>query len=230
VDDDAGAEFMSFFYSHWKMADPAEALRLAQLDMKGKYGFRDWAGYQYSGSWRPSRGNIEVRPKAPNPESISTPACVEASAHETDGNWTTFEKARFRLGAVVRRVQSSPTSTTYEMLYPGSEVEYTWSTSINHGPPVPNGVVRVASGINHQILVTIENQRGQSSLTIQELGRGTPVLTITLKGPPTLFPSLEIPQAFPPLGSYTEATLATGGKNGLKTIDSLKTCGTGPLR
>jgi CHAT domain-containing protein/tetratricopeptide (TPR) repeat protein len=57
--DDASRELMTFFYSHLEdRGGPAEALRLAQLEMMRKTPYTDpfyWAGYQYAGTAAPRR-------------------------------------------------------------------------------------------------------------------------------------------------------------------------------
>lgn len=60
-----------------------------------------------------------------------------------------------------------------------------------------------------------------SSLIVQIHGFNTNL--IVLKGPPGLFPTADIPEALPPLSSYTEATVR-GDK-----VDTISMCGAEPL-
>lgn len=66
VDDVAGRRFMQFFYAHLS-ASPAEAVRLAQLDMIAKSEYKNpfyWSGYVVSGS---PVIPASSRPKTPTP-------------------------------------------------------------------------------------------------------------------------------------------------------------------
>jgi CHAT domain-containing protein/tetratricopeptide (TPR) repeat protein len=235
VDDEAGRKFMEFFYSHLRDgAGAAEALRQSQLQMMRDTPYSSpfyWAGYQYAGKPAPLvlAGSQGARPQpASEQAALVTPHCFEVTAREApDGNWQTIETVRVKLGAEAYRRSFSATRSVYELASPGSDSEYTWSTSINGGPPVPSMDVQTASWMGWGITLVVERQPNWSGLTIMIGKKDEPVLTLKLKGAPGLFPSLDFPREIPPLSSYKEATLWTNVAARIETID---VCRGGSLR
>jgi CHAT domain-containing protein/Flp pilus assembly protein TadD len=235
VNDKAGRLFMQYFYSHLE-AGPAEAVRLAQLDMVAKTDYKQpsyWAGYAYSGDPTVSL-QAQASPASTNGsgESLVTPTCLELTTHSDSGGWTLQMTYRVRIGGAVRRSSSSPERVVYDLLPPASDLEESSANSINHGPFVPNPETRVASHGHFLVSLTIERTKDHSALYVREyVPEGDPrykpqtMLLITLKGKPALFPGFEIPSQLPPLSAYAEASITTGpdSRSPVK-IDSIGAC------
>ncbi len=234
VDDKAGRRFMQFFYAHLD-AGPAEAVRLAQLDMVAKTEYqqpRYWAGYAYSGDPGVKILTPATQPATGVTEVLAAPACLEVTARQADGNWTLIETLRVRIAGAVRKSVTSPERVTYDLLFPSSDLEETSANSVDRAPPVTAGDVGLASLHDFPVSLTIERTKNQSALYIREYVReGDPrykpgtYLVITLKGAPNLFSSFDIPSRFPPLASYTEASVSRGTQNGApKRLDKVGSC------
>ena len=239
VNDKAGRIFMQFFYSHLETG-PAEAIRMAQLDMVAKTEFKQpiyWAGYAYSGAasasdWR----QASVAPPSGTGETLVEPQCLEMTTHDESGAWAHLNTYRVKI-ATVRRSSSSPERVTYELLPPASDLEKSFATIINHGQFVPDPNVHIASHHKFAVSLTIERTKDQSALYVREyVAEGDPqykpgtVTLITLKGRPNLFPGFDIPPVFPPLSSYTEASITQGSdSNNSEKIDRVRACSAEPL-
>jgi len=235
VNDKAGRLFMQFFYAHLD-AGPAAAVRMAQLDMVAKTEYKQpvyWAGYAYSGD--PTAG--AWRKAAPAPasgagESVVTPTCVELTTHREDGTYNLMMTYRVRIAGAVRRSASSAERVVYDLLPPASDLERSSAMSVNHGPPQDNPEVHVASHSNFPVSLTIERTKDGSALYVREYvaegdQRYKPqtVTLITLKGGPAVFPTFDIPTAFPAVSSYTEASVSRGTDAGsLEKIDRVAAC------
>jgi hypothetical protein len=230
VDDEAGRIFMRFFYSHIE-SGPVEALRAAQLEMMKEPRYAQpfyWAGYVYSGSRRPWQMQTFSSGDAAAPEeSFTTPNCFQMSARQSAGGITHVDVIRVTLGGVVRQSQSSPTQVTYEMRDPGSDIEDRVSMSVGDGPPILDPLnSRTASQMRWPMTITVEKDPEKSGVLIQ---MGTPSrLSVTLQGRQDLFASLDIPEALPPLSSYTQATVSKGSDK--LVIDSIGFCSDGPAQ
>jgi CHAT domain-containing protein len=227
--DFAGAKFMQFFYSHLSQP-PAEALRLAQQDMIADASFSDpryWSGYLVSsrGVLAVAHGNAPAAPKA-DQSSLITPKCFEFVSHnDQQGPQQRYHSdVQIRIGGVVRRLQSSPTQVVYDLAADGNDVEV--KTNIDH---VLNSDRDILGSERKWILqAIIEKQPDSSSLSFRfgpdhqhpENNR-----TITLKGKAGLFPSLDLPDALPPLASYTSMS-GLYAENG--AVDQIGSCSSGP--
>ena len=232
ADDEASHRFMSFFYSHLAHhSGPAEALRQAQLDMVKTTDFSPpfyWAGYSYTGRSQPlqlapSSGDTPRKER----EILVNPICIEISAHTSRNGQANHHKLLIQLGPMARLQERSAVKAVYEFFFPGSDVEYSESVSVEGGPPVVNFFTRVASRLGDRILLIVNRSQKESSIVIQTLSTriaaGTPLYSVMLKGDPELFSSLAVPQALPPLVAYREATLG-GTASAPVTIDRIATC------
>ena len=225
VDDEAGRQFMQFFYSHLA-AGPAEAVRLAQIDLRTKTEFKDpyyWAGYSASGNSH--AGERKPPPPLDNHETFAPPNCFEISSHHDDGSGLMryFDTVRVTTTGIVRRQQTDSATATYELIGPGTDVVDHSGISINHGPQAQNPDVMRASLMEWPITLTIERQKDSSSLSIRVRNPPTPPqVLITLKGGPGLFPTFDIPDTLPPLAAYTQSTLVSGRAEGV--IDKIGFC------
>ena len=219
IDDKAGRQFMKLFYAHLK-AGPAEALRLAQIDMRKQPEYAApgfWAGYAYSGVSRDNR----LRPPEPaeqiTDQSLAAPNCLAISAHEEQAStWQPAVEIQLRIGGLVHQTEGTANRAVYELIAPGSDL------AKKHGyvgKTIVNAPTETAHLLRRPLFLTVERSAKESGVTIQ---MGSPaMLTISLKGGPSLFPSLKVPERFPPLSSYTEATVTQGRP---ERIDRLNYC------
>jgi CHAT domain len=234
VDDKAGRLFMQYFYAHLD-AGPAEAIRLAQLEMMAKSEYKQpryWAGYAYSGS--PSVNAWRQSTAAPNPagESLVTPTCLEVNTRMESGNYTHNYTFRVKIAGAVSEASRTAERVVYNLLPPGSDLEESSTSAYNHGSPIPFPEVHVASHSKFSLTLTIEKTKDYSSLTIREFvpegdTRYKPqtVREIVLKGGPAVFPNLAIPSTFPALESYTETSIFHGGNGtGSDTVERVGAC------
>ena len=247
VDDQAGRRFMQFFYSHLD-AGPAEAVRLAQLDMVAKTQFKQpryWAGYSYSGD-----PDVKIAPKASaeattaaaGAQLVAAPTCLEVTTRRDYSNYAAITTYLVKISGAVRKNSSAPEQATYELLPPSSDLEISTAYNINQAAPGAPFDVRLASHQDLSVSVTIERTKDASAVTIREyvaadvLARynlGTPdqgkvmqpktVLTITLKGGPNLFPSFDVPQ-LPAIGAYTDATVSHGAQYAMEQVATAGAC------
>ncbi len=199
VDDQAGRQFMQFFYSHLAEG-PAEAVRLAQIDLRTKTEFKDpfyWAGYSASGN---SHSGETKPPPVDNHETFASPDCFDFSSHHDQGSdlMRYLNTVRFTMGGVVRRQQPDPSTVIYELTGAGTDVVDSSTASINHGPPALNPDVMRASLMEWPITLTIERQKDSSSLSIRVRNPPDPPrILITIKGwkPNLIVPTFDIPDA-----------------------------------
>jgi CHAT domain-containing protein len=239
VDDQAGRQFMQFFYSHLGQG-AAEALRLAQLDLRSKTKYTDpfyWAGYAYSGSFLP----VDPRPSAAaaKPELIVTPTCFEVTTRDAkDPGYVHLDTFRVKIGGVVHPLARTAERASYNLEGTGNEVEVTYKLSMNNGPPSPIAQPELGSTRRWAPVLTVEKLPNSSGITLEipapPAPDGTPYprgprqrLAIKLKGGPSLFSSLEIPKTLPPLSAYTQATVSDWEQSPLK-IESLGYCSAAP--
>jgi hypothetical protein len=143
------------------------------------------------------------------------------------------ETLRVKITGAVRKSSTSPERVTYDLLPPSSDLEESYASSINHGPLLPDPEIKLASQHKFPVSLTIERTKSQSAIYIREYiadgdqryKPGT-YLSITLKGAPSLFSSFDIPSLpFPPLQSYTEASVSHGA-GGPKALDKVGSCAT----
>jgi len=215
VDDQAGRQFMQFFYSHLA-EDPSEALRMAQLDMRAVSQYKApfyWAGYVVSGV--PGNDGPKKTAVTNATGSFVTPICFEA-LHGRD-------MFRVRISGVVLDSQTSPEKVVYDISGPGTDFE-------------ENVLLGKAASSNLRgwwIKLIIERQKDYSAFSVQTgappLQTGGPlriVYTLTLKGAPDLFATFDAPGVLPPLTSYTSATVSQGDGVAAVKIDKIGSCGT----
>jgi len=208
VDDQAGRQFVQFFYSHLAN-DPAEALRLAQFDMRATTQYKDpfyWAGYVASGA--PPAQQPKKTAVVGAGESFVAPNCFEAIVNPGPASGHVF---RVRIGGVVRASQVSAGKVVYDISGPGTDLEEYIEDPHMVGPPQ----IASSSLRDWWVKLTIERQNDYSAFSVQtgapprQPGGPLQILTtITLKGAPALFPTFEVPVTLPPLTSYTSATVS----------------------
>jgi hypothetical protein len=224
VDDNAGRRFMQFFYSHLA-AGPAEAIRQAQLDMVAKTEYqqpRYWAGYSYSGD--PSlriAATAPTKPTTASSESLAQPTCMDVAIAGP-------QMFRLIISGAVRTSSSSPERVTYELVPPASDLGR-WSPQDPNSRPIRPPTIDLAGDHKFPVSLSIERTKEQSAVYIREYVadddyryKPQTVVLITLKGAPDLFPGFEIPTVFPPLSSYTEATVSQGSS--VLRIDRMSSC------
>jgi CHAT domain-containing protein/tetratricopeptide (TPR) repeat protein len=235
VDDQAGRRFMQFFYSHLD-AGPAEAVRLAQLDMVAKTQFKQpryWAGYSYSGDPEVKigpRAPVEATAEAAGTEVVAAPTCLEVTTRGDSPNRMLITTYRVKVSGAVRKNPLAPEQVTYELLPPSSDLEISAAYSINQEPPGEPFSVRLASHQDLSVSLTIERTKDASAVYIREyVGKDNQrfqpqtVLSITLKGGPNLFPSFDIP-ALPAIGAYTEASVSNGAQYAPEKVATAGSC------
>jgi hypothetical protein len=250
VDDEAGRQFMHFFYSHLDKGPP-EAVRLAQRDMLATTQYKNpfyWSGYVASGS--PVREEMQkprIQPAAKvaaapsaapvpapaRPESFVAPNCFEFFTKSADVTGTTgarfasLEDIRVKIGGVVHRSQPTPNEAVYDLTPPGNELDIHESSTINGGPPTINPEVTVASERHWAVDLIVDKQPDRSSVSIR-FGPRTQDPSqrrlIRLSGPPSLFRSLDFPSELPPLSAYTQAVYTYG----TATINRIAFCASTP--
>jgi CHAT domain-containing protein len=247
VDDKAGRQFMQFFYSHLG-AGPSEAVRLAQLDMIAKTEYKQpryWAGYSFSGELAMNNQSAKVAAKPAPPvsdskgpdtgpkEVLARPTCLELTTHDESGNYSYVNTIRVKIGGNVRRSATSAERTVYDLLPPSSDLEQSTAMSVNHGPLIADPDIKRASRGNFPVSLTMERTKNQSAVYVRQYVAegdkrgykpGT-MLLISLKGGPDLFPTFDLPAAFPNLSSYTEASIVQSASMGnAAKIDSIGVC------
>lgn len=232
VDDVAGRQFMQFFYSHLAQG-PAAALRQAQLDMISRTQYKNpfyWSGYLASGAPR-----VETRPLPPatgevapaGKQTFVTPRCFELFMSSSQGATKNYTTLRLKIGGVVYRNQDSPEQVTYDLSGPGNSIVQRTSMTLNGGPrnmPETRGEGRdrwTASLI-------VQNHKESSSVTLR-FGRPSTETdkrqVLTLQGGPRLFPTLDIPESFPPPSAYT---IAGDSYDKGSRLDRIAACGAIP--
>jgi CHAT domain-containing protein/tetratricopeptide (TPR) repeat protein len=219
VDDQAGRRFMQFFYAHLG-AGPAEAVRMAQFDMVAKTEYKQpryWAGYVYSGTPSLKLQAAGGEHEAEAGKRFAKPTCLEVTMRGESGHYTGNTTYRVKIGGDVHLSSSEPERVVYDLLPPSSDLEESTTISSDHGQPLRSSDSMPATLHNFPVSLTIERTKDHSAVYVREYvaegdQRYKPqtMLTITLKGGPALFPSFDIPSAFPPLSGYTEASVSHG--------------------
>lgn len=247
VDDEAGRQFMHFFYSHLDKG-AAEAVRLAQHDMLTTAQYKNpfyWSGYVASGSpvrermQRPrSQPTAQVAigapvPASPNTETFVAPNCFEFFTKDapikgsTGAGFQAFNDIRLKIGGVAHRSQPTPQEAVYDLTPLGNELDVKESTGINGGPPAMNPEVEVASERHWAVDLIVDKQPDKSSVSIR-FGPATADPSqrriIRLSGPAALFKSLDLPDALPPLSAYTQAIYTYGNA----AVDRIAYCTAAP--
>jgi hypothetical protein len=161
---------------------------------------------------------------------FAKPTCLEVTAHTESGHYTNFGTIRVKIGGDVHLSSTAPERVVYDLLPPSSDLEESGAISIDHGKPVRSSDSMPASRHNFPVSLTIERTKDHSAVYVREYvaegdQRYKPqtMLTITLKGGPALFPSFDIPSAFPPLSGYTEASVSHGSDSAIP-IDGIGAC------
>lgn len=247
VDDEAGRQFMHFFYAHLDKG-AAEAVRLAQHDMLSTTQYKNpfyWSGYVASGS--PVRELMQAprtqpaaavaaaspAPAPPAPESFVAPNCFEfftkasMGAGPAGSGFQAYSDIRLKIGGVTHRSQPTPQEAVYDLTPLGNELDVKESTGINGGPPTINPEVAVASERHWAVDLIVDKQPDKSSVSIRfGPAKADPSQRrlIRLTGPPALFKSLDLPDALPPLSAYTQATYTYG----TAIIDRIANCTSAP--
>jgi len=248
VDDEAGKQFMDFFYSHIDKG-ASEAVRLAQQDMLATTNYKNpffWSGYVVSESTdrqdrsatsflppstAPAATSASAVPSAPTgpADALVTPNCFEFHSTEKPGaGMTNLTDIRVKVGGTVRRSQSSPNEVDLDLTPPGNELDMRnfiqVGTQLLESPDV-----YVATRMHWAVDLIIDRDKDQSSLTVRF---GSPDSKISerravqLIGPPNLFPSFSVPDQLPPASAFTKATFTEGSD--VETIDKVGTCAAPP--
>jgi CHAT domain-containing protein len=230
VDDAAGRQFMTFFYTHLAEG-PASALRLAQLDMIQKSQYKNpfyWSGYVVSGHTeihQPSQKPVQTAWTPKGDETFITPRCFELTMKQPNGGDFIFSTFRLKLGGVVYRSQLSPDTEAYDLSNPGNTIVERNSEGTENGSRVPletrgQGRDRWTGAI----LIKHDSGTGEMDLRFgRRIYDDSRRFQITLKGSSQVFPSFDIPETFPSMNSLTEATYEKTGK-----IDRIIACPAAP--
>jgi CHAT domain-containing protein/tetratricopeptide (TPR) repeat protein len=248
VDDQAGKQFMDFFYSHIDKG-PSEAIRLAQKDMLATPNYKNpffWSGYVVSESPdRQDQRATSFLPSRPAPASAPASATSSASAGPSDAlvtpNCFEFHSTqkpgpgminstdiRVNIGGAVRRSQAAPGEVDFDLTPPGNELDMhsflKVGTQVLQSPDV-----YVATRMHWAVDLIIDKDKDMSSLTLS-FGRPGSNLAdrrrIELVGPPNLFPSFAVPDQMPPVSAYTKATFNEGSES--EAIDKIGICAAPP--
>jgi CHAT domain-containing protein len=234
--DVAGAKFMQFFYSHLSQP-PAGALRLAQQDMIASGSFADpryWSGYLVSAQGIITPGKASPAPNQlvssqpsiaaaanVNQPFLITPRCFHILSHsdQQGPQMRTHYDTEIKIGGVIRRVQSTPTQAIYDLSADGNNVEA--KSYIDRVLGSDSDIL--ASERKWLVQALVERQPDSSSVTF----RFGPVhqnpeqnRVITLKGKADLFPSLDLPDALPPIGPDISVTDSYAVKGAVDQIGS----------
>jgi CHAT domain-containing protein len=230
VDDEAGFQFMQFFYAHLNLG-PAEAMRQTQLHMLNDTDHKSplyWAGYTYSDTealipgsatnGHPSSSAVHATPNNFGAEVPIAPRCLQFTGHSSEANGMKLT-IQLNLSRVAGTVSSkgNNSSALYNLGLPGNDIK----------------VERVVNGKQ----VPYDTSYGTSArLIIQKLGSNTAItlqifpsnLTLVLQGTNELLPTVDLPETFPPLSSYSSA--GASSLDGPLVIDSFGACEPGPSR
>ena len=228
VDDEAGFEFMKFFYSHLALG-AAEAMRQAQLHMLNDARYKNplyWAGYTYSDNEALIPDTSRPKPSAPTPvvtaakapaqEVSIAPRCFQLTGHAEKSENIRFT-VRIKLARVARYLSNDPRiadrSAIYDLHLPGNVIDVIREVN---GTPMPDDASADKSGAAKLIVQKIGNS---SAILIQS---GSPFFQISLGGPLGLFPTLDPPETLPSLSAYSAA--AANSLDGPVKIETIGTC------
>ncbi len=245
VDDQAGKQFMDFFYSHIEKG-PSEAVRLAQKDMLATANYKNpffWSGYVVSES--PDRQDQRAKTFLPPPEaSVSAPATASSSAPATagpsdalvtpncfefhskakPGGMQNMTDIRVKIAGNVRRSQPSAGEVDYDLTPPGNQLDMhnfiAVGTQVLQDPDV-----YVATQMHWAVDLIIDKDKEKSSMTVLFGSPGSKISerrSVQLVGPPDLFSSFTIPDQLPPVSAYTRAVFTEGSSE--ETVDKVGIC------
>jgi CHAT domain-containing protein len=228
VDDEAGFEFMKFFYSHLALG-AAQAMHQAQLHMLNDTQYKNplyWAGYTYSDNEALIPDTSRPKPSAPTPvvtaamaptqEVPIAPRCFQLTGHaeEFQGLKVTV---RIKLDRVVRNLDTdsrlADKVAVYDMHLPENDISVVREVN---GKPVPYDTSAYKSEAATLIIQKAANSSGMIIRT------SAPFFQIFLQGPPMLFPSLVPPETLPALSAYSAAT--ANSLDGAVKIDTIGAC------
>jgi hypothetical protein len=250
VDDQAGKQFMDFFYSHIDKG-PSEAVRLAQKDMLATANYKNpffWSGYVVSES--PDRQDRKATsflapPAAPASapaasatasstsaagpsDALVTPNCFEFHSKATPGGMQNMTDIRVKIAGDVRRSQPSPGEVDYDLTPPGNQLDMhsfiAVGTQVLQDPDV-----YVATQMHWAVDLVIDRDKDKSSMTLSFGSHDSKISerrSVQLVGPPSLFSSFTIPDQLPPVSAYTKATFNEGSTS--ETIDKIGICSAPP--
>jgi CHAT domain-containing protein len=239
VDDQAGKQFMDFFYAHLDKG-ASQAIRLAQRDMLATPNYKNpfyWSGYVVSETPdREQTAKNSVIPPTPPVSSLApgqtlvNPNCYEFhSKSAPKGAWVNASDIRVKIGGIVMASQPSPNEMVFNLSPPGNELDEHNSTSVSGQAPIPDPDVYVATQMHWTVEVIIDQNKDSSSLSVRygsAKSEASERRLIQLTGPPSLFHTFALPRELPPLGSYTTATVTEGSD--VETIDQAGTCTSAP--
>jgi CHAT domain-containing protein/tetratricopeptide (TPR) repeat protein len=230
VDDEAGSQFMQFFYAHLNLG-PAEAMRQTQLHMLNDTDYKSplyWAGYTYSDTEAlipvnaaKSHSSASVAHAAPNnlgTEVSVAPRCLQFTGHssETNGMKLAIQLNFSRIAGTVRS-QGNISSAVYSLGLPGNEIKV---ERLVNGKLVPYDTSYGASA-----RLIIQKVEGNTAITLQVFPSN---LMLVLQGTSDLLPTVDLPETFPPLSSYRSAGVSS--LDGPLIIDSFGACVAGASR
>jgi len=239
VDDQAGKQFMDFFYSHIDKG-ASEAVRLAQQDMLATANYKNpffWSGYVVSESPDRQDGTSKniatpapagsASPAGPS-DALVTPNCFEFHSRGKPGGMVNMSDIRVKIGGTVRRSQPTPGEMVLDLTSPGNELDM--HSFIDVGTQVLKSPDEyVATRMHWAVDLIIDREKDQSSLTVR-FGRPDSNISerrsIQLVGPPNLFPSFAVPDELPPASAYSKAIFTEGTE--IETIDKVGTCAAPP--
>jgi hypothetical protein len=248
VDDQAGKQFMDFFYSHIDKG-ASEAVRLAQRDMLATANYKNpffWSGYVVSES--PDRQDKEAKNMIPPPppatpassvavragvsatptDTLVTPNCYEFHSKGPPGGMVTMSDIRVKIGGTVRRSQPTPNEVVFDLTPPGNQLDM--HSFLGVGAQVLQSPdVYVATQMHWAVDLIVDKDNNKSSLTVR-FGRPDSDVSqrrsVQLVGPPSLFATFAIPNQLPPVSAYTKATFTEGTL--VETIDKAGLCESAP--
>jgi len=241
VDDQAGKQFMDFFYSHIDKG-ASEAVRLAQQDMLATANYKDpffWSGYVVSES--PDRQDKQAKSilaaasaaasssAAGSTNALVTPNCFEFhSKAKPDGTYVNSTDIRVKIGGTVRRSQSAPDEVDLDLTPPGNELDMRNFTQVGT-QILQSPDVYVATRMHWAVDLIVDRDKDKSSLTLRFGSPDSKISerrSVQLVGPPNLFSSLSLPDQLPLASAYTKAVFTEGSD--VETIDKVGTCSVPP--
>ncbi|HEV7506874.1 MAG TPA: CHAT domain-containing protein [Thermoanaerobaculia bacterium] len=227
VYDESSQKFMEYFYAHLgATTGPAEALRLAQLDLMTKTGYKEpfyWAGYQCASHPQAAGADLAARARetAPKGPLTITPLCFELKGHRKEGAETIVDSLRIQLGSQAHALWRSAKSAFYDKI-PGSRAEQV-SRKSSTGERLPSYAELTGEPVAMNVQVRIERKLEQSELFFQ-WGR----IIVSFEGPPDLFPSVDVPSSLPSLSFFTKAEMFVGRSFDKEKIDEIAPCTAAP--
>ena len=224
VDDEAGFQFMQFFYTHLNLG-PAEAMRQAQLHMLNDTDYKSplyWAGYTYSDTEalipeRADKNQLSGSAVHASPDNLGTemsiaPRCLQFTGHSSEANGMklSVQLNVSRVASIVRS-QGNISSAVYSLGLPGNEIKI---DRLVNGKQVP-----YHTSYNASARIIIQKIGGNTAITFQVFPSN---LMLVLGGTSELLPNVDLPETFPPLSSYSSA--GASSLDGPLVIDSFGAC------